>query len=349
VGGAVRVLPDGPENLEEGRDTWEGERHLMETCHPENRVDVSQGGGSGPTPGSSRRARRAIGNSERRQDNLIKKMEQIMRNNPTCPMINIVRTTPWLEDSELMMLRDDEKIVKSLVDAWQSLVCSWTIHDFYHFYTQADCKPRFHAGHMPIADYYYSIEDSINVVMELLRYQFRDNYEEMKEFVRNLFNVCERKVPKLNSFLIHSPPSGGKNYFIDAVMDFYWNRGQLGNPNRFNQFAFMEATNKRLILWNEPNYEQSCTDQLKMILGGDANTVRVKNKQDSAVYRTPVIILTNTNVNFMCDPAFKDRLVQYRWQAAPLLKNYLQKPNPMMWYELCKSFEIITEINIENF
>lgn len=157
---------------------------------------------------------------------------------------------------------------------------------------------------MDFQDCYYEREESKDILLNLLRYQFDDDYELCIDFVRNLFNVCERKIPKLNTFLIYSPPSAGKNFFIDAVMDYYWNRGQLGNPNRFNQFAFMEATNKRIILWNEPNYESSSTDQLKMILGGDANTVRVKNKMDSAVYRTNVSITSMLHISKVCNRRF---------------------------------------------
>jgi Parvovirus non-structural protein NS1 len=341
VGGRVQLLPDGLESLQTRRHQGEAAIGTLETCDPENRMDVPQKRRSTPVIGEGKRARRDLGNIARRKDELQQKMEIVMTEAPCCPLANIVRTKRWLQDSDLMLMRDDDRMVKSLVDAWQSLVCSWNIHDFVLFYNQPNCKPLFHSGSMPVADVYYDLDTSLELINRLLRYQFNDNYDLITDFVVSLYNVCERKVAKLNSFLIFSPPSGGKNFFIDCIMDFYWNRGQLGNPNRFERFAFQEATNRRIILWNEPNYEASATDQLKMILGGDANTVRVKMKLDSAVYRTPVIILTNNHVHFMSDPAFKDRIVQYRWMTAPFLKEYDKKPTPMVWIELCKQFGLL--------
>lgn len=344
VGGIVRVLPLGLENLSARRPTGETSIGTLETCYAEDNLDVSSEGSSRGHGRKNKRARRLLGNSERRQDYLQAEMEQIMRKRPCCPMMNIVRTKLWLEHPVLMCMRDDDKVVKSVIDAWQSLVCSWTIHDFILFYSQEECKPLFHSGHMSLWDYYYSREESKDILMGVLRFQFDDDIALINQFVVDLYNVVERKIPKLNTFLIHSPPSGGKNFFIDAVMDFYWNRGQLGNPNRFNQFAHMEATNKRILLWNEPNYESCATDTLKMLFAGDSLTVRVKNKGDSAVYRTPVIVLTNNLVNFMSDNAFTDRIKQYRWKAAPYLKEYGKKPYPLAWYDLLLELNIIQDI-----
>lgn len=344
VGGRVQLLPSGLENLQTRRSEGEGAIGTLETCDTQDRVDLSTGGTSAGTSGQGRRARRDLRGIQGRQDELQKKMELIMTQSPCCPLANIVRTKRWLQDPTLMLMRDDDRMVKNLVDAWQSLVCTWTVYDFMEFYNRETCKPLFHCGSMPFEDVYYDRENSLRILNLLLKYQFNEDYNLILEFVNKLYQVCERKIPKLNTLLIYSPPSAGKNYFIDTVMDFYWNRGQLGNPNRFERFAFQEATNRRIILWNEPNYESSATDQLKMILGGDANTVKVKMRMDSAVYRTPVIVLTNNRVNFMGDPAFNDRVCQFTWRSAPFLKTYDKKPHPIVWYDLLVDMKIINPI-----
>lgn len=116
--------------------------------------------------------------------------------------------------------------------------------------------------------------------------------------------------------------------------------GQLGQANRHNLFAFQEAPNKRVLLWNEPNYESSLTDTIKMMFGGDPYTVRVKNRMDAHVKRTPVIILTNNTVPFMYETAFSDRIIQYKWNAAPFLKDYELKPHPMTFFLLLSKYNI---------
>lgn len=117
VGGAVRILQDGPQIVQAGRPFGEGTIGPLEACDPANRVDLPTGGGGTSATGSGRRARRAVRNSKRREDELHQKMEVLMRSRPTCPMINIVRTRGWLEDPVLMLMRDDDKMVKSLIDA----------------------------------------------------------------------------------------------------------------------------------------------------------------------------------------------------------------------------------------
>ena len=124
------------------------------------------------------------------------------------------------------------------------------------------------------------------------------------------------------------------------------NKGQLGRANRHNQFAFQDAFAKRIIIWNEPNYETALTDMLKMMTAGDAYNVNVKHKSNCGVYKTPIIILTNNLIPMMMDSAFKDRISIYTWKQAPFLKEYNKKPHPLAAFEMFKHYDIIKD-NIE--
>jgi len=144
--------------------------------------------------------------------------------------------------------------------------------------------------------------------------------------------------------LVKSPPNGGKNFFFDVFLNYFLNKGQFHSvANKTNHFAFQDAYGKRIILWNEPNYEPCLTDLLKTILGGDDYTVAVKNKGDAAVYKTPVVILTNNTINLMVEPAFNDRISKYHWKAAPMLETYKLKPNPLAAFHLLKLYNIVSE------
>lgn len=77
-----------------------------------------------------------------------------------------------------------------------------------------------------------------------------------------------------------------------------------------------------------------------MMFGGDPYTVRVKNRMDAHVKRTPVIILTNNTVPFMYETAFADRIIQYKWNVAPFLKDYELKPHPMTFFLLLSKYNI---------
>lgn len=194
---------------------------------------------------------------------------------------------------------------------------------------------------------YYPMEESREVLVRLLKYQFDDDEALIKNFLQSLVNVLDWQPDshpgsniKCNAFLVYSPASAGKNFFFDTVFTLLLNLGQLGTANKSNNFAFQDAANRRVILWNEPNYESSCTDYLKTLFEGGDTKVRVKMMGDSHIKRTPIVILTNNSVNFMDDIAFKDRIKQFRWKAAPFLKEYKLKPYPLVFFDILLKYEI---------
>lgn len=265
----------------------------------------------------------------------------MIRNEPVAPICKITSTTTWLYNKITQYLTEEDKVVARVFNNFQLKLCHWSIHDFYRFYTRPGCNPKFQSGYKNCNVYYYSITESVQILDELIKHQFDSDPIACENFLQRVYDVCERKIPKMNSICVISPPSAGKNYFFDTIINFYLNKGQLGNPNKHNNFAFQECENKRILLWNEPNYESSQTDHIKMVLGGDAYNVRVKQKKDAAVYCTPVIILTNNIVPFMVDPAFKDRVSQFTWKRMPILKDKDKKPNPMAYYYLLEKWGII--------
>lgn len=194
---------------------------------------------------------------------------------------------------------------------------------------------------------YYSLRESFLIVDKLLNFQFDGDEALIKNFLQSLVNVLDWQPEsrpgsniKCNTFLVYSPPSGGKNFFFDTIFTLLLNLGQLGTANKSNNFAFQDAANRRVILWNEPNYESSCTDYLKTLFEGGDTKVRVKMLGDSHIKRTPIIILTNNVVNFMNDIAFKDRIKQFKWKAAPLLKDCKLKPYPLVFFDILLKYKI---------
>ncbi len=256
------------------------------------------------------------------------------------PVKSIFNHINWLLDPELQFVREDNKIAQNVIDTYCQLICNWTLSQFFEMYSKSSCNPCFQSLTNHPEDLYYDITESTHILNLLLLYQFNNSEEEVREFLYNLHSVVDRTSVKCNSILVFSPPSGGKNYFFDTILNFCLNKGQMGNPNKHNCFAYQECPGKRIILWNEPNYESSQEEMLKMILGGDNYSVAVKCKQDVAVQRTPVIILTNRYIGLMQSPAFFDRIKQYRWRTAPFLKDYNKKPHPVSIYHLFMQYNI---------
>lgn len=251
----------------------------------------------------------------------------IIKNIAVCPLSNVVYCREYLENTKVAANRLDDRDVKNALDMFCSVVNQWKNDDFKYYYKDPKTVKLWSARNMYLFDTYYLDEtESRDVVNKLLNLQC--GLLGKLEFCHTLTTILDMSKPKLNSLLIQSPPSGGKNFFFNAIRDYYLNSGEMCNPNRYNNFAYQDCHNRRIIMWNEPNYEPSEIENLKKLLGGDNFSINIKCKPQGNVKRTPVIITCNECPNFCYDPAFADRLKVYQWQSAPFLKDYNKYPRP---------------------
>lgn len=270
------------------------------------------------------------------------KIFQLLERTAICPLEGIKSEQCFLND-DFLTDPDNSNKVNEAIKMWSYKINDYSLRDFYDMYN-TDCKEELIFSRSKA---YYSIEESTEILNKLLIHQFDDDESQITDFLQHLVNVVDKQPKdrpftniKCNTFLVHSPPSAGKNFFFDTLFTLCLNMGQLGTANKSNNFAFQDAASRRIILWNEPNYESSMTDYLKTLFEGGDTKVRVKMMGDTHVKRTPIIILTNNHVNFMSDVAFKDRIKQYRWKAAPFLKDCLLKPHPLSFLEILLKYEI---------
>lgn len=270
------------------------------------------------------------------------KIQQLLERTAICPLEGIKSEKCFLDDDWLTD-PDNRVRVNEAITVWSHKINAWTLRDFLKMYQATDMENLVFSR----SKSYYSLEESFTHIDNLLRFQFDDDEALIKGFLQNLANVLDWQPEqnplsnaKTNTFLIYSPPSAGKNFFFDTLFTALLNLGQLGTANKNNNFAFQDAPNRRVILWNEPNYEASVTDYLKTLFEGGDTKVRVKMLGDTHVKRTPIIILTNNVVNFMSDKAFADRIKQYKWKAAPQLKDLKLKPYPLVFFDILLKYEI---------
>lgn len=251
---------------------------------------------------------------------------ELLSNCAVCPLTEIVFTKEYLQNPIVACKRLDSKEVKDAIDTRASVINTWEREDFVSFYNNPNTILIWSARSLNAFDsYYFNYEESFNVVTELLTFQMGDR---VVEFCRDLVDTLECNIPKRNCFVVCSPPSAGKNFFFDGVKDYYLNSGQMNNPNKYNQFAYQDCHNRRIIIWNEPNYEPREMENLKMLFAGDNLSANVKCKPQANVKRTPVIVLTNSLPNFCQQTAFQDRVITYHWNQALFLKDYNKKPRP---------------------
>lgn len=191
-----------------------------------------------------------------------------------------------------------------------------------------------------IAGGYYSLEESLNILDDLMKFQYNDDEDKIKEFLTDLVDILDKRILKRNTLVICSPPSAGKNYFVDAICALLSNIGILGTANKSNAFPFMNAVDRRLILWNEVNYEDAELDTVKQLTAGDTCTVKVKHKEPGVVQRTPLICMVNQSIPMMYEEVFKERVVSHRWKKAVFLKDCNKYPYPMAIFSLLNKYEI---------
>lgn len=283
------------------------------------------------------KSRHKVGKKERISLRVI----EVLKENPCCPPEAIVKTKLWRLHEELRFKGLGDPEIKSAIQSYKDELTTFSIEDFKAMYDNEKCVPIFSAGNRDFNTKYYNIENSVSIMMELISYQCSDDDEGIYDFVKTLFDVLEMKQPKMNTIVIYSDPSAGKNFFFDAVCDFYINVGSLANANRYNSFPFQNADSRRIIIYNEPSYEEARLEDLKMLMGGDKTEVNVKYQSHNPVFRTPIIVLTNEQKSFMTHSAFKDRIRIFRWRPAPFLAKYLKKPNPLAIYHIFKRFNLV--------
>lgn len=259
-------------------------------------------------------------------------IEHLQRFHPA-PLQTIRSVEEFKQASILTNPKNDAYVTKA-IQLYSDNLIRYTLRDYCNLLEKCE-NPLFYKGVV-----YGNVDESTNILVDLMRFQFDDQEEKIVNFLQFFVDIMDRRIPKRNCLVLYSPPSAGKNFFIDMICAIVVNYGQLGQANRHNLFAFQEAPNKRMLIWNEPNYESAMTDTIKMMFAGDPYNVRVKHSADIPVTKTPVIVMTNNVCPFMGDPAFKDRIKMFSWKPALFLKDINYKPHPMSFYRLLNKYNI---------
>lgn len=72
------------------------------------------------------------------------------------------------------------------------------------------------------------------------------------------------------------PPNAGKSYFVRALKCALLTYGQIASMNRHHQFPLNNCINKRILHWDEPNFEPSMAETLKLLFSGNKLATNIK-------------------------------------------------------------------------
>ncbi|QOR29559.1 nonstructural protein [Bat-associated densovirus 5] len=279
-----------------------------------------------------------------------KRILQFILEAPTFPLENILRTKLWDYSDYNTMIASD-KIIQRCLFLAQNKFAKWTFKQFEQYYESTVKYPHWAVTDIDnIHEYYFSVDKSLEICECLIDFQLEscellmdlDKTEKRSHFLNDLYDILEKQRPKVNCFMVLSEPSAGKNFFFDAICAWYINVGLVQNFNRYNNFPLMEAINRRINIWNEPNMEPAAFDTVKMLLAGDPLKAAVKYQGEQPLIKTPIIVMTN-NECFPNTQAFNDRIVRYTWQRAPFLKHLTKKIHPEVWPRLVYKYVLVND------
>lgn len=151
---------------------------------------------------------------------------------PCCPPEALVNIKEFYENDNLNCIEESDKIFKVSIRNWCSRIREWSIFDFNTYYCDSRVHPYFNSYSRQMGSVYFSVDESLSIANELLMFQCDNDGENVVNFLTDLYNVLDKKIPKKNSILIKSPPSAGKNFFFDAVCSYFLNYGMYGTANK---------------------------------------------------------------------------------------------------------------------
>lgn len=230
----------------------------------------------------------------------------------------------WCQDEHLSYYHSGDNDYKRAVSTACRQTSSLTFDQILDTMEAAGSNAHYYSRSS--SGYYLSLEDSEEVVIRLLRSQYKDGWV---NFLQRLWNVCEKAEGKKNSMFILGDPNSGKSFFFDMVCAFHLNVGHVKNFNKNTSFPLNDCVNKRILLWNEPNIETAAFDTVKMLLGGDPLPADVKFESNNVISRTPVI-LTSNSCPFNKDNAVWTSRIYFEptWRSQPWLQDVHGYPHP---------------------
>lgn len=185
---------------------------------------------------------------------------------------------------------------------------------------------------------YYDPEFSYQILIRLLFEQMRSE-EEVAYFLEGVKAIVDKKHEKKNTLCIISPPSAGKSFIVNSLASVLLNVGHILTSSKHspNRFAFQDAHNCRVAIWNEASFcSEEQVQKAKEVLEGNATNIEKKFASNILMERTPIIITANAKpwrAYLHEEQAFLDRMYFFnRWSPQPWLKQLKLKLNPLAWY-----------------
>lgn len=100
----------------------------------------------------------------------------------------------------------------------------------------------------------------------MLLFEF-ESVAEVKKFLLCFYHFSNKTLAngKINTIFIWGQSNSGKNFFFDSCCELFINYGKMTNPSRQNNFSWIEAQNRRVIIWNEAKLDPAFEEDVLTI------------------------------------------------------------------------------------
>lgn len=181
----------------------------------------------------------------------------------------------------------------------------------------------------------YDLATSVAKAEKFLLYQYQGDVEGMTAFLDFSARWLNRQSGKMNTVEVIAEPSAGKNWFWDPISIFCTSVGMIGNLSKGNNFPWDGCHNKRLLVFNEPIFENRFYEELKIVMGGSPFAATAKYRSNMEILRTPVLVLCNVT-RFPNRPEWRERIFRVRWSVPPDSSDMNMRLDPRFFVHLLK-------------
>nr|QVW56858.1 MAG: nonstructural protein [Lanius cristatus parvoviridae sp.] len=126
-----------------------------------------------------------------------------------------------------------------------------------------------------------------------------------QQFIQDIINVMDKRKRKLNTLILKGAPNSGKTFIAKSICKACIFYGEVTQAIAGYNFLWQDCADKRVIIINEPFFDNCMIEQLKVVLEGTGTYVHKKSAHDTYLKPTPVIITTNNHVWSHCPSAKK--------------------------------------------
>lgn len=255
----------------------------------------------------------------------------------TVPLSNCVNTNEWKSHRYLRTFNLTSPQFKQASKYANRRFIDAKIEDLIDFYIMQENWPLFNAISKP-SDIYYSYEKSIKILDFVFEKQFGNVARVLKKF----YDIFNKITMKKNTILLYGAPGSGKNFIMDAFINFFISVGTINTLNKTNLFALQDLVDRRVGLANDISISSSELEYMKVVCGGNQATVRVKFESDGTVNRTPLVFLSNNKSFFpLHEEAWQQRIYALGTTHVPELANLKKLVYPLAVVGLWEKYNIL--------